>query len=74
MNTLTDAKYLRRRIEPTEKDLHTCFGHANAAIDDAQGLVNLVRYKPDEHLRLPIQLAFVRKALEPNLVQCLRAA
>jgi len=47
-------------------------GHADAAVDDGESVGGLVRDKVDEQLRLRIQLALVREALEPDLVQCLQ--
>lgn len=50
-------------------DQNTCFGHSNTTVYDSESLVGLVWYKPDEQLWLTIELALVRKALEPYLVQ-----
>ena len=47
-------------------------GHADAAVDDGEGVRGLVWDNVDEQLRLRIELALVSEALEPDLVQCLQ--
>lgn len=44
-------------------------GHANAAVDDRERVGRLVGDDVDEELGLRIELALVREALEPDLVQ-----
>lgn len=51
----------------------TCFGHANAAINDGEGIVGLIRDESDVEFRLSIKLARIRKALNSNFVQGLKS-
>jgi hypothetical protein len=47
-------------------------GHANAAVSDRECVARLVGDNVDEQLRLRIELALVREALEPDLIQRLQ--
>ncbi|WVZ83180.1 hypothetical protein U9M48_030351 [Paspalum notatum var. saurae] len=49
------------------------FGHPHAGVDDGEGLGGLVGDQPDEQLRLRVQLALVRQALETDLVKRLQS-
>lgn len=49
----------------------TCFGHADTTVDDREGLVNLVGYKPNEKLWLSIQLTLIGQALKTDFIQSL---
>ena len=61
-----------KTISPTKRhELLTNHCHADPTVNDRHRLVRLVRRKPDEELRLRIELALVPQALVPNLFQCL---
>ncbi|KAK2983574.1 hypothetical protein RJ640_023108 [Escallonia rubra] len=65
-------KVLDSEREPKREECHgngTCFGHADAAVDNGQGLIGLVGHDPDEELGLGVELGLVGEALEPNLVE-----
>ena len=53
--------------------LHTRFSHSNATIDDRQCIINLIRNKSNEKLRLSIKFALIRQALKSNLIQRLQS-
>lgn len=50
----------------------TCFGHANATVNDGKSIVGFVRNKPNEKLWLPIKLALISQTFKPNFVQSLQ--
>ena len=49
--------------------IHTCFSHSNAAIDNRERFVHLIRNDPDKKLWLSIQLRLISKALESDLIK-----
>lgn len=47
----------------------TCFGHADAAVDNGESLVSFVRNETNKELRLRVELALIGQTLESDLIQ-----